>query len=50
MILFGIFKNFGERERDVGLDVKYKFNFIVIIMVIIRKNYKFLEKYFKYLM
>lgn len=36
MILFGIFKIFGE--RDVGLDVKYKFNFIVIIMVINKKK------------
>lgn len=38
MILFGILKIFGERERDVGLDVKYKFNFIVIIMVINKKK------------
>lgn len=38
MISSGIFKNFGERERDVGLDAKYKFNFTVIITAINKKK------------
>lgn len=40
MISSGIFKIFGERERerDVRLDAKYKFNFTVIITAINKKK------------
>lgn len=39
MISSGIFKIFGERERErCRLDAKYKFNFTVIITAINKKK------------
>lgn len=37
-IIWNFKKFWRERERDVGLDAKYKFNFTVIITAINKKK------------